>query len=427
MGCDMELISGQNVQLSGHELVIEVTHQQAGGFSGDIDTSGFLLTNTDKVRSDSDFIFYNQPESPDGAVIYAKTATGGRYTVNTSKVDETIQKIALTVVIDGSSTISHLSSLGLNIEGQVTYQVPLVDRSEKALIMGQIYRHNGAWKFKALGMGFNGGLASLATNYGVEVDDEPTAPAPAPIPAPNKPPVGVSLEKKLAEQAPYLISLAKPVGVSLAKHKLEKVKAKVAFVLDASGSMTSQFKRGNVQAVLERIAVLAAQFDDDGQMDVWGFAERHKKYPDVSLSNLKGYISSLQSSGKRGLFELLPTLGGTNNEPPVMNEIIDNFKGSKEPVYIVFITDGGISKTRAIKEAIRESANYPIFWKFVGLGGSNYGILENLDDFTDRLIDNTDFFPIDDFQRVSDEVLYDKLLTEFSGWLSEAKRKSVIS
>ncbi|ALQ61502.1 tellurium resistance protein TerF [Aeromonas hydrophila] len=423
----MELISGQNVQLSGHELVIEVTHQQAGGFSGDIDTSGFLLTNTDKVRSDSDFIFYNQPESPDGAVIYAKTATGGRYTVNTSKVDETIQKIALTVVIDGSSTISHLSSLGLNIEGQVTYQVPLVDRSEKALIMGQIYRHNGAWKFKALGMGFNGGLASLATNYGVEVDDEPTAPAPAPIPAPNKPPVGVSLEKKLAEQAPYLISLAKPVGVSLAKHKLEKVKAKVAFVLDASGSMTSQFKRGNVQAVLERIAVLAAQFDDDGQMDVWGFAERHKKYPDVSLSNLKGYISSLQSSGKRGLFELLPTLGGTNNEPPVMNEIIDNFKGSKEPVYIVFITDGGISKTRAIKEAIRESANYPIFWKFVGLGGSNYGILENLDDFTDRLIDNTDFFPIDDFQRVSDEVLYDKLLTEFSGWLSEAKRKSVIS
>ncbi|MGL5408990.1 MAG: vWA domain-containing protein, partial [Shewanella sp.] len=233
--------------------------------------------------------------------------------------------------------------------------------------------------------------------------------------------------KKLAEQAPYLISLAKPVGVSLAKHKLEQVKAKVAFVLDASGSMTSQFKRGNVQAVLERIAVLAAQFDDDGQMDVWGFAERHKKYPDVSLSNLKGYISSLQSSGKRGLFELLPTLGGTNNEPPVMNEIIDNFKGSKEPVYIVFITDGGISKTRAIKEAIRESANYPIFWKFVGLGGSNYGILENLDDFTDRLIDNTDFFPIDDFQRVSDEVLYDKLLTEFSGWLSEAKRKSVIS
>jgi hypothetical protein len=275
-------------------------------------------------------------------------------------------------------------------------------------------------------MGFNGGLAALATNYGVVVDDEPTTPAPAPIPAPSKPPVGVSLEKKLAEQAPYLVSLAKPVGVSLAKHKLEQVKAKVAFVLDASGSMSGQFRDGNVQAVLERIAVLAAQFDDDGQMDVWGFAERHKKYPDVSLSNLKGYISGIQTSGKRGMFELLPALGGTNNEPPVMNEIVDTFKGSKEPVYIVFITDGGISKTRAIKEAIRESANYPIFWKFVGLGGRNYGILENLDDFTDRVIDNTDFFPIDDFKSMSDDVLYDNLLTEFAGWLSEAKRKLII-
>ncbi|MBD3707674.1 VWA domain-containing protein [Enterobacter hormaechei] len=66
--------------------------------------------------------------------------------------------------------------------------------------------------------------------------------------------------------------------------------------------------------------------------------------------------------------ENLPGLGGTNNEPPVMEEIVDYFKDSKIPVYVVFITDGGISKTRAIKDAIRRSANYPIFWKFVGLG-----------------------------------------------------------
>ena len=58
-----------------------------------------------------------------------------------------------------------------------------------------------------------------------------------------------------------------------------------------------------------------------------------------------------------------------------MEEIVDYFKDSKIPVYVVFITDGGISKTRAIKDAIRRSANYPIFWKFVG-GGSSYGILK---------------------------------------------------
>ncbi len=121
-----------------------------------------------------------------------------------------------------------------------------------------------------------------------------------------------------------------------------------------------------------------------------------------------------------------PGLGGTNNEPPVMEEIVDYFKDSKIPVYVVFITDGGISKTRAIKDAIRRSANYPIFWKFVGLGGSSYGILKNLDDFTDRRVDNTHFFAMDDFGSISDEKLYDNLLEEFRPWIDETKRLGIL-
>jgi hypothetical protein len=109
-----------------------------------------------------------------------------------------------------------------------------------------------------------------------------------------------------------------------------------------------------------------------------------------------------------------------------MEEIVDYYRDSKLPVYIVFITDGGISKTKAIKDAIRRSANYPIFWKFVGLGGSNYGILKNLDDFTDRKIDNTHFFAMDNFATVSDEALYDNLLEEFRTWIDEAKLKNIL-
>ncbi len=104
-----------------------------------------------------------------------------------------------------------------------------------------------------------------------------------------------------------------------------------------------------------------------------------------------------------------------------MNEVIDYFKDSTLPVFVVFITDGGISKTRDIKEAIRRSANYPIFWKFVGLGGSNYGILEKLDTFSDRRVDNSNFFAIDNFATVKDEVLYEQLLGEFKDWLEQAK------
>ena len=53
---------------------------------------------------------------------------------------------------------------------------------------------------------------------------------------------------------------------------------------------SGQFSKGNVQSVLDRIAVLAAQFDDDGEMDVWGFGEKHKKYPNVTLDNLDTYM-----------------------------------------------------------------------------------------------------------------------------------------
>lgn len=232
----------------------------------------------------------------------------------------------------------------------------------------------------------------------------------------------ISLAKTLEQQAPRLVNLAKAIDVNLKKEKLETLTAKVAFVLDASGSMTDQFRGGNVQAVLDRIAALAVQFDDDGNLDLWGFGSKFAKYPDVTLQNLDGYIKTIQNNC-RG--ENLPGLGGSNNEPPVMNDLINYFKDSEEPVIVYFITDGGIDKSAEIKKAIAKSAHYPIYWKFIGLGGSNYGVLEDLDDFEDRVIDNTDFFAIDDFKKVSDDVLYSKLLTCIRDWLNEASGKSL--
>lgn len=75
---------------------------------------------------------------------------------------------------------------------------------------------------------------------------------------------------------------------------------------------------------------------------------------------------------------------------------------------------------------IKRSANYPIFWKFVGLGGSNYGVLENLDTFTDRRVDNTNFFAIDDFATMKEDRLYDLLLEEFKEWYDAAKAERII-
>ncbi|MFS7384990.1 VWA domain-containing protein [Rahnella inusitata] len=414
----MELQSGQNIALTQNLLRITVSHPKAATFGSDVDASAFMLTAQNKVRGDDDFIFFNQPAAPNGSLSLTTSGERGLFSLDLSKIDADITKIAITLVIDGPDSISGLQEIQLNVEGVAVFNVPLADRSEKALILGEVYRHNSGWKLRASGQGFNGGLEPLAVNFGVDVS------SPSPVPAPVI--TTVSLEKRIQEKAPRLISLAKTATVSLTKHNLQSARAKVVFVLDASGSMTSEFKKGHVQAVLDRIAVLAVQFDDDGDMDMWGFAEKHRKFKDVTLDNLDGYVADIQNSGRRGRWELLPGLGGTNNEPPVLEEIIDTFKHSDLPVFVVFITDGGISKTRAIKDAISRSANYPIFWKFIGLGGSGYGILEKLDTFTDRRLDNTHFFAIDDFATMSDERLYDLLLEEFKDWTQAAKQERIL-
>jgi len=411
----MNLQAGQNIVLPQTSLQLTLSYPATAAFAGEADTCAFLLTADGKVRGDEDFYFFNHPAAADGSLLLTSAHQSSRITLDLAKVPADISRIAITLVIDGPDAIAQLRQITFDAESVARFEVSTAGRTEKALIVAEIYRHAGNWKLRALGQGFNGGLEPLAVHYGVEVE-----------PAAQPPATTVSLEKKLQAQAPRLVSLAKEATISLKKYQLDSIRAKVAFVLDASGSMKGQFSKGNVQAVLDRIAVLAVQFDDDGSMDLWGFAERHRKYPDVTLANLDDYIDGIQRTAKRSAWENLPGLGGVNNEPPVMEEIIDTFKHSDLPVFVVFITDGGISKTREIKQAIQRSANYPIFWKFVGLGGMNYGVLEKLDTFTDRRLDNTHFFAIDDFAGMKDDRLYDLLLTEFRQWHDAAHQDRIL-
>lgn len=405
----MQLQPGQNMFIEHADIDIGISIETSAGFNSELDTVLFLLNDAGKTSGDEDFIFYNNTTAKNGAVILTPQAMCPAIMLRLAELPADISRIAICTVIDGSDTLDGLSALSMRCFDTTDFTVDVAGRHEKALILAEIYRYHGRWKLKAVGQGFNGGLEPLARHFGVDIDSDSAIA--------EKPQPGIiSLEKKIVEKAPHLVSLAKKATVSLVKHNLESVKARVAFVLDASGSMSKSFSKGYVQAVLDRIAVLAVQFDDDGTMDVWSFGKEYKKYPDVTLTNLDGYIESLQSSGHRSRGEVLAGLGGVNNEPPVMNNIIDYFSHSELPAYVIFITDGGIDKTRQIKEAIRRSAHYPIFWKFVGLGGHHYGILASLDNITDRVVDNTHFFAIDDWQSMKDDELYDLLLTEFKEW-----------
>ncbi|MCC5625336.1 VWA domain-containing protein [Nostoc sp. CHAB 5715] len=100
---------------------------------------------------------------------------------------------------------------------------------------------------------------------------------------------------------------------------------------------------------------------------------------------------------------------------------------SKLPTLIVFLSDGGVTDEQEIKKSVIDAAKYPIFWQFVGLAGSNYGILEKLDIMDGRIIDNADFFHVDDLRKITDEQLYERLLNEFPSWMKQARSKGILS
>jgi hypothetical protein len=215
--------------------------------------------------------------------------------------------------------------------------------------------------------------------------------------------------------------LKKTAGVILEKKKLTNVTARVGLILDISGSMRTLYKNGTVQKVVERILAVASQFDDDGSLDVWVYDNEFSRLKSVTERDFDNYVNEYILSN-----DLIHKFG-RNDEPPVMEDVINKYtieQPAKEPTFIVFINDGGCKRT--IKKPIVESSTKPIFWQFVGIGNSNFEVLEKLDTMEGRFIDNANFFHIKDIEKVSDEELYNNLLNEFPAWLTEAKSKGIL-
>jgi len=156
------------------------------GADFDLDASCFMLGANGKVRKDSDFIFYNNLKSDDGAVEHTGDNRVGDSEgddeiiyVNLDLIPQTVDKLAFTVTIH-EADIRHqsfgmVSNAYIRIVDRATNKEILrYDLSEDAstntaMIFGEVYRHNGEFKFRAVGQGYDGGLRPLALNYGVDV------------------------------------------------------------------------------------------------------------------------------------------------------------------------------------------------------------------------------------------------------------------
>ncbi|WP_433527540.1 AIM24 family protein [Nocardia pseudovaccinii] len=146
-----------------------------------VDVSALLLGADGRVRSDADFVFFNQPVGP-GVTYRHGRGAGDMVDVQTSALPADVDKVVVTASLDGSGppTFAGASSLTATIGSDAgTLTFPMTGLStETAVVCVEIYRRGGAWKVRAVGQGYDNGLAGIATAFGVNIDDEPEA-APA--------------------------------------------------------------------------------------------------------------------------------------------------------------------------------------------------------------------------------------------------------
>lgn len=162
------------------------TNKYDGGHDFDLDSSVFLLGDNGKVTSDSDFIFYNNTTGGNGSVVHTgdnRTGEGEgddeQVEINLANVPANVQRITFTITIHDAEArsqnfgqVSNAYARVLNADNNeelIRYDLGEDFSIETALVVGELYRHNGEWKFSAIGSGYQGGLAALATDFGLSV------------------------------------------------------------------------------------------------------------------------------------------------------------------------------------------------------------------------------------------------------------------
>lgn len=404
-----------------------------------LDVVCFGVDAAGKLAGEPWMIFFNQPASPCGGIkLAAPNGDDHGFVFDLARMAPQVERVVVTASIDGAGTMAQLASgyLRLFTPGGEIARFPFTGQdfaTEKSLMLGELYRRDGHWRFLANGQGFAGGLDALVRHFGADV-----APAAAP-PVATK----VDLDKRIAKEAPQLVSLVKSAGVSLAKAGLATHRAQVCLVLDISASMSKLYRSGQVQAFAERILALGCKFDDDGQIDVFLFGRNVHHVQPMGLSNLRGYVD--------GVIARHPLEGDTRYGaaieavrrhyfPAGGGGAVTNLVKAALPVYVMFVTDGGTSDKAFTERQLRWASHEPIFWQFMGIGkgrkskakalaqfaDSDFPFLEKLDELDGRLVDNANYFSVATPGEHPDAALFDLLMSEYPGWVKLARQRGML-
>lgn len=198
----VELSKGQNAALPSGTSRVTVSVIPAGGAAGlDLDVSALLVGADDRVLSDDHFVFYNQPSCPEGAVTFVGAGTSQVIKVDLAAVPAKGQRVVVAASLTDSAgtaiPFSRARGTRLHVaneaNGDTVFSfLPDGLTSETALVLGELYRRGPDWKFRAIGQGYDTGLAGIATDFGVDLEEpqpthQPAAAVPPPKPAESRP------------------------------------------------------------------------------------------------------------------------------------------------------------------------------------------------------------------------------------------------
>ncbi|MFI9615898.1 TerD family protein [Streptomyces sp. NPDC052023] len=223
---------GSNIPLSTARVTVDVAAPVR------LDVSGLLLTADGKVRSDDDFIFYNQPNGPGVTYRSGGGTAPDAITVDTTALPPGIEKIVVTASPDaagqtfqGVEPTARIRNADDN--GVLATFTPPQLGTETALVVVEIYLRNGAWKARAVGQGYADGLAGIATDFGVSVEEpaaptQPVTPPPSPMQPPVAPPAPVMDPRIATPPAPTAPPATPPAPAAPGAGKINLDKGRVS-------------------------------------------------------------------------------------------------------------------------------------------------------------------------------------------------------
>ncbi|WP_410876190.1 VWA domain-containing protein [Nocardia sp. A7] len=397
------LRKGENAVLTSGSLTCTVAPT---GTSADV--SALLVAANGAVRSDNDLVFYNHP-SQDGVAVAGMTVT-----VELPRVPCEVDKIIIIASADPlhpGAVFTTAPLLTLRSAGpELHFTAPDFSAGETVVLLAEIYRRGDSWKVRAVGQGYSSGLAGLATDFGVSVDDEPS-PAPSPTTSPTSHASAASPVEltKVATQAPALLAPARQAGQALVRSGLTNCRAAVYLVLDHDYDMKDMYESFAIQAFAERVLALSVNLDDDGVVPVIFSGEEEPFLEEISLTNYRGRIGQLHTQVD----------WGWGNVTQAMRRIVSHYQesGSSDPVLAIVQVGSEPYDKAEIRSLLQNTASMGVFWLFVGFGRGKLAFYKNLNASASATFSNVAFYDAGKNPgAVPGEQFYAGLVDAFGAW-----------